>query len=140
MLERFGNRRGASAVEFALLLPLFLLLVFGIIEFGLLMKDYLTVSHAAREAARYASVMSAFSTAAVQNKAVSTATGIPLSGGNVTVSCYGDDGTTIDPSGGVPSGARIDVEVTYDHPLVARFVLNGISTKRVVGHMSMRRE
>jgi Flp pilus assembly protein TadG len=48
----FRCRRGASAVEFALLLPLFLMLVFGIVLFG----SYLTMVHdvqqLAAEAAR----------------------------------------------------------------------------------------
>lgn len=50
------DNRGASAVEFALVLPLLVLLVFGIIEFGRIYNTYLAVTHAAREGARIASV------------------------------------------------------------------------------------
>lgn len=43
---------GQALVEFALVLPLLLLLVFGIIEFGRIFQASLVVSHAAREGAR----------------------------------------------------------------------------------------
>ena len=48
--------RGAAAVEFALVLPLLLLIVFGIIDFGRLLNAQLTLTQAAREGARLAAV------------------------------------------------------------------------------------
>jgi len=52
---RFGRlaQRGVAAVEFALILPVLLLIVFGIINFGLLMYDLSVVTNAAREGARW---------------------------------------------------------------------------------------
>lgn len=47
--------RGATAVEFALLFPVVLLLVFGTMEFALLMRDYVGVSNVVRDASRIAS-------------------------------------------------------------------------------------
>ncbi|MDO3378430.1 TadE/TadG family type IV pilus assembly protein [Geoalkalibacter halelectricus] len=44
--------RGAAAVEFAVVLPLLLMLVFGIIEFGLLIYNKAMITNASREAAR----------------------------------------------------------------------------------------
>lgn len=44
--------RGASAVEFALVLPLLIVFVFGIIEFGLLMYNQQVITNASREGAR----------------------------------------------------------------------------------------
>ena len=44
--------RGATLVEFAMVMPLILLLVIGILEYGLLFRDWLTVSNAAREGVR----------------------------------------------------------------------------------------
>ncbi|HET92016.1 MAG TPA: pilus assembly protein [Chloroflexi bacterium] len=49
-----GVRHGQTMVEFALILPLLLLLLFGIIEFGLIFHAWLTVESGARQAARYA--------------------------------------------------------------------------------------
>jgi len=48
--------RGSSMVEFALVVPLFILLLFGIIEFGWLLAQHLDVRHGAREASRVAAV------------------------------------------------------------------------------------
>jgi Flp pilus assembly pilin Flp len=51
-----GRQEGAAAVEFALLLPLLVLLLFGIIEFGFAFSTRIQATNAAREAARLAVV------------------------------------------------------------------------------------
>lgn len=48
------EERGQAVVEMALVLPVLVLLVVGILEFGRLFGAYLTVAHAAREGARLA--------------------------------------------------------------------------------------
>ncbi len=55
--SRRGARRerGAVAVEAALVTPLLFALIFGIIEFGMLFKDWLAVSNAVRAGVRIAS-------------------------------------------------------------------------------------
>lgn len=50
------KRRGAAIIEMAIVLPLLVALVFGIMEFGLLLRDYLAMSQVAREATRSAAV------------------------------------------------------------------------------------
>lgn len=59
MKVEWGNRRkkgqAQAMVEFALTLPIFLLLVLGIIEFSRLFMTYMAVYTASREAARYGS-------------------------------------------------------------------------------------
>jgi Flp pilus assembly protein TadG len=54
---------GQSLVEFALVLPLFLLLVFALIDFTRLMYTYVSLSNAAREMARVAAVTTNWSSA-----------------------------------------------------------------------------
>lgn len=44
--------RGATVVEFALLLPLLLLVVLGIVDFGRMLNAQITLTQAAREGAR----------------------------------------------------------------------------------------
>jgi Flp pilus assembly protein TadG len=52
MLFQFRNNRGQAMLEFALVLPILLLLVFGIIDFGIIFFDNLVITQAAREGAR----------------------------------------------------------------------------------------
>lgn len=47
-----NSEKGASVVEFALILPLLLVMLFGIIEFGLILYDQAMLTNASREGAR----------------------------------------------------------------------------------------
>jgi len=49
----FSSEKGQSAVEFALVLPLLLVLLLGIIEFGWFLNAKITITGAAREGARH---------------------------------------------------------------------------------------
>jgi len=46
------DEKGGAAVEFAVVLPLLLMVVFGIVEFGLLLYNQAMITNASREAAR----------------------------------------------------------------------------------------
>lgn len=50
------SEKGQSAVEFALILPILLLLILGMIEYGWLLNAQITLTSAAREGARVAAV------------------------------------------------------------------------------------
>jgi Flp pilus assembly protein TadG len=50
------NCRGQALVEFALVIPIFLLLVFGMMDFGIVLNQYLVVTEAAREGVRSAAL------------------------------------------------------------------------------------
>ena len=54
-----GKEKGAAAVEFAILLPLLLLILFGGIEYGLVMFNQQVITNASREAARAGIVVGA---------------------------------------------------------------------------------
>ena len=75
--------RGAAMVEFAVILPVLLMVLFGIIEFGLAISKAHTIQAAAHEAARVAAV--AGSTAEVTARAElvlgeSVGSGLTISG------------------------------------------------------------
>ena len=61
MLKRYicrlkKNDRGAAIIEFAIALPILVILLLGIIEFGWVLNGYITITGAAREGARVAIV------------------------------------------------------------------------------------
>lgn len=56
MRRRRERERGQALVEFALVLPLFLLLLLGIVQFGTVFRDYIALTDATRVGARQAAV------------------------------------------------------------------------------------
>ncbi|MBN2089299.1 pilus assembly protein [candidate division KSB1 bacterium] len=54
--KKFGNQAGQSLVEFALVLPVFIIVIFGIIEFGRIWMTMNVITSAAREGVRIAAV------------------------------------------------------------------------------------
>jgi Flp pilus assembly protein TadG len=54
--RRITDERGQSATEFALVLPILCLLLFGVIQFGILYNNYVTLTDAVRAGARKATV------------------------------------------------------------------------------------
>ena len=65
LYRRLACEKGAELIEFALVFPLLLLVMFGIMDFGLLFQRYETVTNAAREGARIA-VLPGYAQADVQ--------------------------------------------------------------------------
>jgi Flp pilus assembly protein TadG len=70
-------------VEFALVLPVFQVIIFAIVDLGWALKAYITVTNSAREGARVAVVGA--TDADIKTKAVDTSAGL-LSTGEVSVS------------------------------------------------------
>ena len=59
-IKKIRNEKGVAAVEFALLLPILVVLVFGIMYFGPIYTDYIAISQAARDGARLLAVEAKF--------------------------------------------------------------------------------
>lgn len=51
-MKEIKNEKGQAVVEFAMILPLLLLLIMGIIQFGMMINAFLSIQNAAREGAR----------------------------------------------------------------------------------------
>ena len=58
MFRRLGDEKGQDLVEFALIASLLFLLIFGIIDLGIVVWNYNTIANAAREGARYGIIAS----------------------------------------------------------------------------------
>lgn len=79
------SRRGAAVVEFAVVAPVFITLVFGMIEYGRMVMVQQLITNAAREGARVG-VLDGATTAAVQTSVGTYLTNSSVNGATVTVS------------------------------------------------------
>ncbi|WP_374704224.1 TadE/TadG family type IV pilus assembly protein [Ralstonia sp. SET104] len=105
-------QHGVAVVEFALLLPVLLLLVFGIIEFGLAMYDKAVITNASREAARAGVVLKnpKMSTSQIQDVALNYCQNYLVTLGNSAKP------TVTVPSGqGGSFGTPLTVTVSYNY-------------------------
>lgn len=121
-MYRWLRKREAaqSLVEFSIILPVFLILVFGVIDFGMGLRAYITVAQAAREGARFGSLGNPAGTFTsggsgdcngstntnVVGKVCSTMGGLKLSYINSVSVTY--------PNGNAP-GNSVKVSVRYDY-------------------------
>jgi len=127
--KRTSDERGQTLVEFAALLPVLCLILFGIVQFGVVFHDYLTVTDASRVGARKAAV-SRFvgdTGAAAEAAALNAANG--LNGPGLDASCQADDWST--------PGSDVSCTVTYPYSIdvlgmvVKSGVLTSVTTERL---------
>ncbi len=105
------NKKGQALVEFALILPILFMIVFGIVEFGRVFNAYVIVSNASREGARQAAVGKGDSEVRTKVKDVASSLSIV------------DDDIGIDPAKGSREyGDQVTVDVNYNLPIIAPFV------------------
>ena len=136
-LERFGNGAtrvlGQSLVEFALILPIFVLLLVGIFDLGRAVYATSTLNNAAREAGRLAIVDQTIGH--IQAEAIKQSVGLGLGTADVSID-FRDPSTPNTPNScGSPItiGCIADVKVSYAYgpatPIIDRLVgplhLNG---------------
>ncbi|MCU1596379.1 MAG: TadE family protein [Glaciihabitans sp.] len=104
------NDRGAAAVEFALILPLLVLLIMGLIEFSLLFNTQISLTNAAREGARVMAIHN--DPALAKSATISAAASVQpaVSTGNITVS----------PST-CTAGSTVTVTISYNATLLTGY-------------------
>ncbi len=105
---------GQELVELALLIPLLMLIAFGVLDLGRLFHASITITNAAREGARFGTFDPADSTgivAATQAEAANS--GIDLSSSTIAVTC---------PDGSCGSGLALRVTISYPFQLLMGMV------------------
>jgi Flp pilus assembly protein TadG len=118
-MRRLLPRRGQSTVEFALVLQVFILILFLIYQGGLAWSEKLTVQQAARDAARKAVVNRSLPAATIQAEAIAEArrTAGNLDQARLTVAVSGIDDTSA-PNGVLwEQGDSARVTVTYPYSI-----------------------
>ena len=141
---KLQKRRGVAAVELAVVLPLFLMLVFGIVEFGRAFMVGQLLTTGAREGARLA-VMGGSTNAEVTQvvkEFVGSTVGIDPGEVNVAIS--------VTPAAGNPNPANnvalantkdlCAITVTVNFDAVCFVIADYMAGKTLTGHCAMRHE
>lgn len=125
---------GAAAVELAILLPVLLLLIFGIVDFGRMLNSQIIITEAAREGARWAALGQTTPTPAA--RATTAAIGLTAPAPTATV--------TACPLSAAPAD-RATATVTYQfnfitpfNALAGMFGATGANTVQLSGRAVMR--
>jgi len=129
------TRRGAAAVELAVVAPLLLAMVFGVMEFGWTFMTHETITHATREACRRA-VLQGSSPADAQ--AVFTQAIAPTGLTSTADVVYSDNSV---PPDGVNETVTVSVNVPYSEVSITGLASwLKIDTATISATCSMRRE
>lgn len=105
--RRRTDDRGAAAIEMAIILPILILLGFGVIDLGRVLFTYIAVQEAAQEGAMYGSFIPD-DHSAVRQRVIESVDSPVLEAGEVTVTCPGSD--------------RLEVGVTHELELLTPLV------------------
>jgi hypothetical protein len=115
LLQRWLLRRehGQSLVEFAITLPVLLLLVLGTIDLGMGFKTYIVLTNAAREGARTITIYPTNQTLAIERirgeaDTIGLSDALVSEGGAISFS----------PSGPYEAGDKVKVTVAYEYQLL----------------------
>jgi Flp pilus assembly protein TadG len=151
LVQRCRSNEGAQLVEFALVLPLLLLIVLAIAEFGFVFQRYEVITNAAREGARmavlpgYGNDPAGIDVIKSRVRAYVTAGRVPTTGGNPGNPAVDVVTTSIPVGGGRPAMSARRVTVTYTHtymflPRIAGWFGASYTTTPLVAVSEMRKE
>ena len=116
------REEGQAALEFLLILPAFLLFFLLVVDFGIMMYQYVSVSNAVREGARYGAINcrptsvppGTCTSSLVQQRVIDRSGGILTSLGDVTVG-WVDNNNPPDPANNHDRGDSVVVKVNHPY-------------------------
>lgn len=108
------NEKGQSLVEFALVVPLVLMILMAIIEFGFMFNAYITISNASREGARLGTLGN--DNFAIEARVITASPSLDPSKIDVTITPNSRS-----------RGDMIRVQVNYDYVLITPIISNILS-------------
>lgn len=124
------NERGQSLIEFTLIIPIVLIILMGIFEFGIMLNSYLTINNAARDSSRLAAVGG--SDTEVISLALDRLPNIDTN--NITIEVTPSAGNRV-------RGGTVTVKVTYNYqvftPIISNIINNNVN---LIAKNSMRIE
>lgn len=108
------GRRGQAMVEFALALPIFLIIVFAIIEFSIVLSDQIQLSYATREGARAGAIHFETNPVPIPDAdRVSQATSAATGAAGALISCKLQSPTVTPKTGGNPQIISVSLQCAY---------------------------
>jgi Flp pilus assembly protein TadG len=114
MRNRLRGERGAAAVEFAFIMPLLIVLVLGIAEFGRAFQVQGTLSAAAREGVRAMALQNDQTAARAMVRSVASSLNPGVTDGQIVISPSSCPAT-------YTSGASVRLTISYRLPLLSDF-------------------
>ncbi|MFN7979724.1 MAG: TadE/TadG family type IV pilus assembly protein [Vicinamibacterales bacterium] len=134
------SERGAELIEMAIALPLLLLVVMGIVDFGFLFQRYLVLTNAAMEGARVA-VLPGYSSSDAQSRATAYARAGGVPG---TVSATASPVSLPGANGGSWPGVRVVVTYEYRYqyigPIMSIFGPGSLGSVTLTAQSTVRRQ
>ena len=133
--SRDRDQRGAVVVEFALIVPMLLLIVFGILDFGYMLNRNTIVSNASRDGARTASLDGSYADicttvkSELQDSGISVPTACTATTGStiIKIDCKKVDNTACNATSTTydtlaVSGATAIVTITYTYTYITPLI------------------
>jgi Flp pilus assembly protein TadG len=120
------NQQGQTMAEFSLVLPVLAILLFGVIQFGIVFNNYLAVTDAVRAGARQAAVARSLPPAEREAKVEAK---VRASAENLDQDILE---VTVDPSDDWEPGSDVTVTATYEYSinLLGKVVKDGLLTSK----------
>ena len=135
------SQRGAAALEFALVVPILIVFVFGIVDFGLMINSQAVFANASRDAARAGSFGGTLSD--IQGVVTNETSYLPNIGSvNTAVTCLKATGAACGANYNTEkqAGGTVIVTITYVHQWLTPALLGLPSTSTVTKISEMRIE
>lgn len=127
------NCSGQSLTEFALMLPLLIVVLLGVLEVAHIYQAYVTITNAAREGARYG-ITDPTDTSGIKSRTMQEASSeIVLNADDISISCP-------DATGGncanATTGTRITITVRYVYDFITTYLF-GVGQMTISNYATM---
>ena len=138
VLKKLKAQKGAAAVEFAIILPLLIMLLFGIIEFGIILYDKAMITNASREGARAGIVFDpdGIPDSDIRNVVKEYCMGHMITFGEDSI----EDGDITITRDTVTGNLTVNVTYTYDFLVLPNFVAGIVGDINLAAQTIMRME
>ncbi len=137
-----GRERGSALIEAAIVLPIIVMLVFGVVDFGFMINRSTLISNAAREGAREGTFGG--DAAAIEARVREAASTLDQADLTVTVTCTKEDGSAcpgVSYDAEWEAGGSVIVTVAYTYNFITPIVGSlGIGSTQLTSDITMRIE